>query len=380
MRDTELRLTAWRDGSTQAERLAAAILKLAGYEGIDPQAPIGGPDGGKDILCTKGGVIWTCAVYFPPTPVTFASVKKKFLSDLSKVGAGSRGFVFVTNRPITPTQRTTLETVAAQAKKDADIFPLERLRALLDAPNGYGVRLQFLHIAMAIEEQLSWFEGSNDRVMHALTLNTRELLTIKTLLQGMAKNNAEIVRTMSLLGMTAPPTPDLLSTANFGAEIPAQPVSAALDIPQLLFVHRLACFDMPARHVGTLRKAEVWLGDAQGQRAEHLQPPKAETVPLLLDALCAEWRDNYATLVGAAADRRLYAIAKFHAKLLYLHPFLDGNGRMARAVLMQQCLDLFGVANMSLLDQGTGYYRALKAADADDYAPLIALLKPVVDH
>lgn len=76
MPDTELRLAAWRDGSTQAERLATALLRLSGYEGIDPQAPIGGPDLGSDILCTKGGLRWTGAVYFPPTPVGFNSIKK----------------------------------------------------------------------------------------------------------------------------------------------------------------------------------------------------------------------------------------------------------------------------------------------------------------
>lgn len=380
MRDTELRLAAWRDGSTQAERLAAAIIRLAGYEGIDPQSPIGGPDGGSDILCTRGGIVWTCAVYFPPTPVTFNSVRKKFLSDLSKVSGDSRGFVFVTNRPITPTQKKTLEAAATAAKKDADIFALERLRALLDAPNGYGVRLQFLAIAMAIEEQLSWFEDSGDRVMNALTINTRELLGIKALLQGMAKNNAEIVRTMSLIGMNAPPTPDLLSTANFAAPIPARPTSETIDVPHILFVHRLACFDMPTKNVGILRRVDVWLANSDGDRALHLQPPSAENVLRLLDELCGAWRDNYGGLTSASVDRRLSAIANFHTKLLVIHPFLDGNGRVARALLMQQCLDLFGIANMSLLDRGADYYRALRAADTEDFAPLITLLKPVVDQ
>jgi hypothetical protein len=379
MRDTELRLAAWRDGSTQAERLAAAIIRLAGYEGIDPQAPIGGPGGGKDIICNKGGIKWTCAVYFPPTAVTFNSVRKKFLSDLAKVADASRGFVFVTNRPITPTQKKALESAATAARKDVDIFQLERLRALLDAPNGYGVRLQFLSIAMAVEEQLSWFEDSGDRVLNALTVNTRELLGIKALLQGMAKSNAEIVRTMSVIGMTAPPTPDLLSTANFSAPIPTRPISATINVPQILFVHRLACFDMPTKNVGMLRRVDVWLANSDGDRAEHLQPPTAETVPLLLDDLCATWRDNYAALTNAPVDRRLNAIARFHTKFLIIHPFLDGNGRLSRALLMQQCLDLFGIANMSLLDQGAAYYRALKAADAEDFAPLITLLKPVVD-
>lgn len=378
MPDTELRLVAWRDGSTQAERLSAAILRLSGYEGIDPQAPIGGPDGGKDIICSRGGFVWTGAVYFPPTPVAFSSVKRKFQSDLGKVPSTNRGFAFITNRPLSPTQRTTLETLGTAAGKAVDIFHLERLRALLDGPRGYGVRLQYLGLAMTTEDQLAWFSESDDRVMNAVTLNTRELLAIKSMLQGVAKNNAEIMRTMSTVGLTTPPTPDLLSTANFLAPIPTTPISAVIDVPAVLFTHRLACFDMPVRSVGVLRKTEVWLADSGGKRAEHLQPPRADMVRELLDELCAAWRRNYSTVSAGRPIQKLEAIARFHAKLLAIHPFMDGNGRVARALMMQQALDFFGVANMSLLEQGTSYYRALGSADANDVTPLTTLLKPVV--
>ena len=51
--DTELRLSFWRSGSTQAERLAASALRLSGYEEIDPQSPLGGPDGKKDSQTAK---------------------------------------------------------------------------------------------------------------------------------------------------------------------------------------------------------------------------------------------------------------------------------------------------------------------------------------
>jgi hypothetical protein len=76
MSDTEFKLIAWRDGSTQAERLAAAILTLSAYTEIDPQAPLGGPDGRKDIICIKGGRRWIGAVYFPS--VQFCAETKIF--------------------------------------------------------------------------------------------------------------------------------------------------------------------------------------------------------------------------------------------------------------------------------------------------------------
>ena len=74
---------------------------------------------------------------------------------------------------------------------------------------------------------------------------------------------------------------------------------------------------------------------------------------------------------------KLEALAKFHAKFLLIHP-LYGSGRVARSILMQQCLDLFGKADMALMNKGAAYYAALQAADRDDFGPLIALITPVV--
>ena len=78
---TESALQNWQDGHTKAERLAAAILHLEGFKDIDPQQPRGGPDGKKDVLCTRDGVPWVAAVYFPSTAVTFATIKRKFVHD-----------------------------------------------------------------------------------------------------------------------------------------------------------------------------------------------------------------------------------------------------------------------------------------------------------
>jgi Fic family protein len=81
-------------------------------------------------------------------------------------------------------------------------------------------------------------------------------------------------------------------------------------------------------------------------------------------------------LVDSSA--KLTAIAKFHASFLLVHPFFDGNGRVARAILMQQCLDLFGRANMALMNKGADYYVSLQRADSGNYKPLVALIYPVV--
>lgn len=376
LNDTELRLSYWRDGSTQAERLAASALRLSGYEEIDPQSPLGGPDGKKDLLCQKGGLTWIGAVYFANQPVNFTRIKNKYNSDLSGAPKESQGFVFITNQTLTPGQRKTLNGLAQAAGKEGDLIHLQQLITLLDSPIGYGTRLQFLKIPMTIEEQLSWAVDNDSQTAKALSTHTRELLALRASIERLNTDQAQIMRTLSVAIPTSAPTPDLISVSSF-TRIDAFPsVSEKLSPSLILLFHRLVCFDLPSRVVGQLRTSQAWLADNQGRRATHTAPPNSEEISEQLEELCGSWNRNYGRL--RSSNERLESMAKFHAKLLQIHPFFDGNGRVARAVLMQQCLDLFGRADMSLMKKGADYYQALESADREDYSALAALINPVV--
>ena len=390
--DTELRLSFWRGGFTQAERLAASALRLSGYEDIDPQSPLGGPDGKKDILCQKGGLTWVGAVYFPTGPTRFAAIKKKYNSDLSGAPAKPEGFVFITNQTLTPSHRKTLNDLARKAGKEADILHLQQLTNLLDSAPGYGARLQHLSIPMTIEEQLSWSVESDSQTAKALATNTRELQALRASIERIQSDQSQsalrasieriqtdqshLMRTIGLAMSAGVATLDLISVSSFQKSDDFPSISAVLSPALLILFHRLTCFDLPTRAVGQLRTNQVWIANREGQRATHIQPPAAEEVQELLTNLCNQWKADYPELRNATT--KLNAIANFHAKLLVVHPFLDGNGRVARAILMQQCLDLFGRADMTLMNKGTDYYAALKSADAGDCAALAALIDPVV--
>jgi fido (protein-threonine AMPylation protein) len=386
MNDTELRLAHWRGGSTQAERLAAALLAQAGYGEIDQQHPLGGPDGKKDLVCTKGGVSWVGAVYFPTAPQRFATTKAKFKSDLEGVTDDHGGIVFVTNQSLTQRQRKSLIELAEAAGKNAEIFHLERLLHLLESAPGYGTRLQFLRIPMTLEDQLAWFDDAGNRVATALTSNTREVLAVRAMVERLSAGQKEIVRTIKLatpgkpnaLGPVPFATPDLLSVSSFMKADDLPPVTASLTPGMVLLFHRLICFDLPTKSVGSLRTLEVALSAADGSKAEHIQPTAAKEVAEELKKLCQDWSANFVTVARTSVDERLAKIAAFHSKFLVIHPFMDGNGRVARGLLMQQCLDFFGRADMSLMDKGAGYYRALAEADAGRLGPLTALLQPIV--
>jgi Fic family protein len=107
-----------------------------------------------------------------------------------------------------------------------------------------------------------------------------------------------------------------------------------------------------------------------------VKPPAPGDIPNLIERLCTAWR---AEIAGATSrDAQLGAIAKFFHGLTFIHPFLDGNGWVARSTLMQQCIGSFGHVDMSRFDRGVDYYAALRAADRQDPEPLKALIERAV--
>src|SRR5439155_11408097 len=116
---TESALRDWRYGQTQAERLVAAVLHLEGFEAVDPQHPLGGPDGLKDVLCRKDGLSWVAAAYFPTTPSTLRAIKSKFTDDFAGVASNNaQAFAFFVNQPLTVGERQQLQLLAGQTRSE----------------------------------------------------------------------------------------------------------------------------------------------------------------------------------------------------------------------------------------------------------------------
>lgn len=153
---TESELREWRTGSTQAERLAAALLALDGHRDVTPQAPLGGADDRKDILSSRDDITYLSAVYFPSTVKPFSDVFDKFQHDREGMQRhGIDRFVFLTNQHLTLGERSQLRGVGSSSD---EIYDLQRIATILDSPPGYGLRLSHLKIQMTTEEQISFFE------------------------------------------------------------------------------------------------------------------------------------------------------------------------------------------------------------------------------
>lgn len=168
--ETWHRLREWAKGSHSAERLAGHLLSSDGYDSLDPSHPLGGPDGLKDALCQKNGDKWIGAVYFPRGQKSFTKTKKKFIDDFAGVEENNAdGIAFVTNQELSLSEREELSSYADKA----DIFHLERNAHLLDRPENYGVRLQYLNVGMSKEEQLAYM-SSHDRLIQDMYRRLKE--------------------------------------------------------------------------------------------------------------------------------------------------------------------------------------------------------------
>jgi hypothetical protein len=127
---------------------------------------MGGPDGGRDIEAVYAGslIVWG-AVGFQNSahdaPSEKAWVNRKFREDLNRALSEKtdlKGFVFCTNVDLTPGEQSALKDQAVQRGLEfVDVLYRERLRSLLDSPQGLVFRFQYLHLPMTDAEQISFF-------------------------------------------------------------------------------------------------------------------------------------------------------------------------------------------------------------------------------
>lgn len=369
---TDSTLWDWRDGQTRAERLAADLLQVEGFRDVDPQCPLGGPDDRKDILCCRDAKRWLAAVYFPPTRQDFGAVKAKFESDLEGVTRHQRdGFVFFTNQRLSPGERTDLAVIAGTHA--VEIYHQERIRTVLDSPRGYGLRLEYLRIPMSEEEQHALWSAMKDDITTRLTRQEATLLDLSRKMDAMMARTMQIasdlrVQPSSLAAERLPPL--------------TQFPTSDLQIGDLLWIHRLLCEEgMGHAQVGKFRTVSVWIGKpgSTPETATYVPPPP-EKVEHLLSDLLSDWRSRFPSRTGDPESVRLRAITVFHHRFLAIHPFLDANGRVARALLQQQVLECLGRRFTARLgDEPSRYFDALSAADRGNFEPLEIFIKANIE-
>jgi Fic family protein len=102
--------------------------------------------------------------------------------------------------------------------------------------------------------------------------------------------------------------------------------------------------------------------------AVHTYAPVDET-PAEMGRLAAELRSE-----AFAEAHPLLQTSYAHYCLVAIHPFADGNGRVARAVASTHLYRAASIPLLVLSDQRLEYFRALELADARDSEPFVAFV------
>ncbi len=307
-------------------------------------------------MCRRDGRAYVAAVYFPPTTQHFAQVKSKYEADYEGVGRnGADSFIFLTNQRLSVGHRA--ELLSSGTAHD-QVYHLERILGVLNSPLGYGLRLEYLGIPMTAEDQLAFFSSYNDRLRDAVG---------KAVVQPLEKIEARTLLIMDHLGVSE-------GESSIGDVIgPIDHPSQRLDVATLIMLHRSIMADQQGdAYSGRLRNVRVWVG---GSREPTYIPPLPDEILDRLRDLLEWWRTAYPGLRTAARQTLAYELARLHHGLLAIHPFVDGNGRLARLIIDQVAHELADTrVSVDLVADRSAYFQALSVADGGDFRPLTALV------
>lgn len=389
MKKTEYKLTLWREGQTNAERFCADILIVDGFNSIDSQSPLGGPDGLKDVVCEKNSWTYIGAAYFATTQKTYAAIRRKFVHDLDGVAANNAdGIVFITNQSLSPTQKKALKKKAKDENAKAIIYDNERLRTILDSPIGFSIRLKYLRIKMNKEEQLAFFAHQQSKLSQLLNEQSNEIISaLSKKIDASCKKSLESESAISEFMSATQSTLNFLveSTQNVKSdkkrlEFPTiETLTVGITIEELCSIHKLIMYGFNVPDLGRLRTHKVWIGSPSGTPDKvAYTPPSPEKVSELTEALLKEWRTNYKKVLLGSREKKIKAITKFHGDFLSIHPFMDGNGRVARFLLNQQVSELLGLQLKVVIEDKPSYFSALTDAQNNNYETLERIITQAI--
>lgn len=176
---TDERLKSYLDANQlHREQLCLAILATdKRFSDIRPRHPRGGPDGGRDIEAIfrhdhRAHVAVGFLNQAADSEDKRKQIRKKFHEDLQNslsAAPKSGAFFFLTNVNLTAGEKELLVSNARTAGVlYCEIFDRERLRIVLDSPDGCSIRFQYLGISLTESEQASFFARWGDDIQSVI--------------------------------------------------------------------------------------------------------------------------------------------------------------------------------------------------------------------
>jgi hypothetical protein len=183
---TDERLKGYLDtNQLHREQMCRAILSVdKRFTDVHPRHPRGGRDGGRDIESIfRDEQIAFGAVGFVnqanDSEEQKKTIKAKFEDDLKSAISADRKptvFIFFTNVNLTIGEKEALKVVANNnGMTYCDIMDRERLRIILDSPDGFSIRFQYLNISLSEEEQASFFAKWGDDIQSVISTGFQKI-------------------------------------------------------------------------------------------------------------------------------------------------------------------------------------------------------------
>lgn len=141
----------------------------------------------------------------------------------------------------------------------------------------------------------------------------------------------------------------------------------AVTVGDILEIHRRVMGHVDPMTAGTFRRSQVFVG-------EHTPPPAPDVEDLM---------DDFVGLLQSPHVRNMHPIhlASFvHHKLVFIHPFLDGNGRTAR-LLMNLIFLRYGYPPIIIRKgERSQYYKCLQIANEGDPRPFYRFIAHATEY
>jgi Fic family protein len=238
----------------------------------------------------------------------------------------------------------------------------------------YTVTSKIMMLISTISQQLGEINGAG---MHRPKTELRKLNRIKTIqssleIEGNTLTEAQITALLDNKRVLAPEK-DILEVKNAIELYSGIRNFNALKLKDLNNAHKILMTGL-ADNAGKFRTTNV--GIVKGSKVEHLAPPGGMVNGLMKDLFAYLKNDPDLLLIKSCV---------FHYEFEFIHPFLDGNGRMGRfwqtIVLMQQYPVFEYLPVDSLIKQRqTEYYKALSLSDKSGQStPFIEFMLQVIN-
>lgn len=141
-----------------------------------------------------------------------------------------------------------------------------------------------------------------------------------------------------------------------------------LSTKDILSIHALVLQKIEKDYAGRYRTAGVRISGA------NFVPPNALKVNDLMEELI-DWVNDPGTILSP-----LVKVSVFHHRLVWIHPFFDGNGRTVRLLFNLLLMKEGYPPAIILKNDRKKYYDALNKANAGDYSKLVLLIMQAAER